>query len=478
MRVSRKELKKRALYEAFALSSEPIVSLADPLQHIQVVKSRVRTASGPFGTPEEVFQHVLSAVAPDMGRVYVMSCKTEDPFLSLEAVVRSSGRYRMSVYDCNQFLGLLPPPHAAFPPPVNVGPEFALSKQVTESKGVGQMKSVQVPEVQMLQKAPSVHFSSLGVYVISSMDGSGFVFSMAILPAGMGVVTLLGIRQSRLAQDLIAFEQFREHVWEAYAEHLKTERVIHYVNGSSTKIPSVKFSDVILPEETKQAIIREIKGFFNAGHIYRDLGVPWKRGMLFTGPAGNGKSSMIKAIAHELGYPMWGVKARADMNDYILEDWIHSAARTAPSVAFIEDVDRIWKNNARVSKSAFLNLLDGVEEINGVLIIGTSNHPEDLDPALIERPSRFDLLFQFPDPSSEQRAALISKLGRGFFSPEVVNKVSNHNSFSMAMAKEIAMQAMLSAAVEGREPTDQDLIMAYNVVLKNFGKRKKVDRAA
>jgi len=189
------------------------------------------------------------------------------------------------------------------------------------------------------------------------------------------------------------------------------------------------------------------------------------------------KTTFIKALAHELDVTVWGLVARSDIRDYHFEDLIRMASQNAPAICFIEDVGRIWRDNKNISKSAFLNLLDGVMEIDGgVLIIGTDNHPEEIDPALTSRPSRFDKIYHFPDAGPKARAALMTKLGRGYFTPQAIQQVSVDEGFSMAMAKEVIMQAFLFAATEQRDPMDQDLIRAYEDVWEMFGKKKAKKR--
>ena len=78
-----------------------------------------------------------------------------------------------------------------------------------------------------------------------------------------------------------------------------------------------------------------------------------------------------------------------------------TAADLAPAILCLEDLDSLV--DAGSSRTQFLNLLDGLKPLEGVLVIGTTNHPESIDPAITKRPSRFDRVFVIPEPGLAQR---------------------------------------------------------------------------
>ena len=81
------------------------------------------------------------------------------------------------------------------------------------------------------------------------------------------------------------------------------------------------------------------------------------------------------------------------------------ARELAPCLLVLEDLDSLITPNNR---SYFLNELDGFAGNEGVLTLATTNHPERLDPAILDRPSRFDRKYPFPLPEREERLAYIA----------------------------------------------------------------------
>lgn len=107
---------------------------------------------------------------------------------------------------------------------------------------------------------------------------------------------------------------------------------------------------------------------------------------------GNGKTISMKAImkdADAKGHAPLYVKSFRSYKgeEGAMVDVFSHARRMAPCVVILEDLDSLINNNNR---SFFLNQLDGLESNDGLLVIGTTNHLNNIDPALRNRPSRFD----------------------------------------------------------------------------------------
>lgn len=118
-----------------------------------------------------------------------------------------------------------------------------------------------------------------------------------------------------------------------------------------------------------------------------------------------------------------------------------------------------------VSLSHFLNLLDGLKVLNGVLVIATCNEPEKLDPALLYRPSRFDRMWTFPLPAKEQRLGLLRRRGQDYFSDEAIQEAAEKShGFSMAYVQEIVVNALLESAHNEAMPTDSDLLRSLETL--------------
>jgi len=152
---------------------------------------------------------------------------------------------------------------------------------------------------------------------------------------------------------------------------------------------------VICEDDTPQALLADLARFYDRRDWYAARGVPWRRGYLLHGPPGTGKSSLIRALASELGKDI----ALIDIgHPRLQDDQLREAMAKAPKGAILvmEDIDAALSarirgdGDAGISLSGLLNAIDGIAAQEGAPLFMTSNHPERLEPALI-RPGRADV---------------------------------------------------------------------------------------
>ncbi|KAK5728806.1 hypothetical protein LTR15_001946 [Elasticomyces elasticus] len=167
------------------------------------------------------------------------------------------------------------------------------------------------------------------------------------------------------------------------------------------------WDDVILETSMKRAIIADVENFFDSQETYERLKVAWKRGIIYYGPPGNGKTISIKAMMNALykrdkPVPTLYVKTLASFAgpEYSINQIFSLARRTAPCYLVFEDLDSIVDDRVR---SYFLNAVDGIQKNDGILMVGSTNHLDRLDPGIAKRPSRFDRKYLFPNPNTEER---------------------------------------------------------------------------
>ena len=142
---------------------------------------------------------------------------------------------------------------------------------------------------------------------------------------------------------------------------------------------------------------------------YERYGAPWKRGVLLVGPPGNGKTLCLRALIKFLGAPclyLQSLKSQYGDEDAHIELVFHRAKEIAPCCLVFEDLDAMIHDKNR---SLFLNQLDGLESASGLLTIATTNHADRLDPAIVERPSRFDRKYHFLLPGPTERRAYLAQ---------------------------------------------------------------------
>ncbi|KAH7385137.1 P-loop containing nucleoside triphosphate hydrolase protein [Cadophora sp. MPI-SDFR-AT-0126] len=173
------------------------------------------------------------------------------------------------------------------------------------------------------------------------------------------------------------------------------------------QVQKATWDKVILDPGMKNELTSVSGRFFDSKDVYADLGVPWKRGLIFYGPAGNGKTISIKALMHTL----------ADRKDSIPTLYVKTAPATghirnvfalarvmSPCLLVLEDIDTIVTSQTR---SYFFNEVDGLENNDGIMMVASTNHMDQLDPGLSKRPSRFDRKYLFPLPSKEERVQYV-----------------------------------------------------------------------
>ncbi|KAJ3175185.1 hypothetical protein HDU87_006420 [Geranomyces variabilis] len=256
---------------------------------------------------------------------------------------------------------------------------------------------------------------------------------------------------------------------------------------ASEMFKSCTFDNLILGGNLKKTIQNEIDMFFSSRELYAKYDAPWKRGFLFSGPPGNGKTHFLKAImSHCLRKKprvtvllVKSFKGCGQLDEHRIGR-IFKRARQRPSLLIFEDLDSLVTDENR---SFFLNELDGLKANNGVMCVATTNHPERLDPAIRDRPSRFDRHFTFGLPTFENRLAFLKlwATGKGkevAISDDVAKEVCEDavtGGFSYAYMKEL-MLASIVRWLHGENRDDHrvpfaDILREQAEVLRSHVKR-------
>jgi chaperone BCS1 len=203
------------------------------------------------------------------------------------------------------------------------------------------------------------------------------------------------------------------------AQPAQDELEIHQADGSGywdllTRRKTRATESVILAGGIRR-VLDDVQGFLGNREWYMDRGVPYRRGYLLHGLPGNGKTSLILAVASHFKYNL-GYLSLASLG-FTDNDLIRSLAHTPPrTIVVIEDIDCVFKKRdteqGGITFSGFLNALDGIASPEGHLLMMTTNHKEQLDPALI-RPGRVDVDVEFRDATTEQASAMYRRFYPG-----------------------------------------------------------------
>lgn len=246
--------------------------------------------------------------------------------------------------------------------------------------------------------------------------------------------------------------------------------------------PTSFVKDAILDDfiHTKH-ISDKIDKFFNRLHIYAKHGIEVpKRGMLFYGPAGSGKSTIItKAIDkyskdNKTAVIIWHTDK---FEAYKIKDFVKSFAYKGVEklILIAEDIGGVEMDQVRAkSDSSLLSLLDNQEKTFSIatLIIATTNHPEIFLGNLTNRPGRFDDKFDIGYPSAEHRVQLLKFFAKEEVSEEAIELMSDQKTseFTPAHIRDVIVKADLydvSLADSIRETVKE--IQTYK---KAFSKQK------
>jgi len=174
----------------------------------------------------------------------------------------------------------------------------------------------------------------------------------------------------------------------------------------------IKEKLIFTEDSTIMEVMKDIDLFFKeeTHNMYKKLQITYKRGVILYGEPGNGKSAMIREIIRILPR-ITKIVINPNINDMpkILSILIKSL-NGKRAIIIIEDIDSLINGRNR---SEFLNILDGIDIQSGVYFIGTTNYPEHIDPAFMNRSGRFDRTYKIDNPSENIRRAFFQNRNIG-----------------------------------------------------------------
>jgi ATP-dependent 26S proteasome regulatory subunit len=214
------------------------------------------------------------------------------------------------------------------------------------------------------------------------------------------------------------------------------------------------------PETNSKKVVEEIENFWKQEKTYKKCGLAYKRGILLYGPAGGGKTCTIKLSIDKI-IKMDGIVIKFTEPN-IFMDGIRKFREIEPHrpcIVIMEDLDSIIDNN---TESQVVNILDGIDMVQNIVFLATTNYPEKLSQRILNRPSRFDRRFKIGMPSEQSRQIYIKHLQKSNPGKKInLDKwVKDTDGFSMAHLKEL----FVSVAIFG---------YPYDVALEELRSMKK-----
>src|SRR6266576_6468962 len=233
--------------------------------------------------------------------------------------------------------------------------------------------------------------------------------------------------------------------------------------------PSTTFADVAGYEGAKSEIA-EVVDFLRKPDRYTRVGALVPRGVLMVGPPGTGKTLLARAVAGEAGVVFFSVTGSSFVELFVgvgasrVRDLFEQARKRAPAIIFIDEIDAIGQRKSgsgavvanderEQTLNQLLSEMDGFDPAVGIVVIGATNRPEVLDPALL-RPGRFDRQITIPLPNLAEREAILKVHCRGKkLDPDVDLQVVARGTpgFSGADLANLVNEAAINAVRGGRE---------------------------
>jgi transitional endoplasmic reticulum ATPase len=265
------------------------------------------------------------------------------------------------------------------------------------------------------------------------------------------------------------------------------------VRGAPAGVPRVTWEDIGDLEEVKEKIREIVELPLKHPELFERLGIEPPKGILLYGPPGCGKTLLAKALANETGAYFIAINGPEIMSKYYgeseqkLRQIFEEARKNAPAIIFIDEIDAIAPKREEVVGEVekrvvaqLLALMDGLEERGKVIVIGATNRPDAIDPAL-RRPGRFDREIEVPPPDKKARREILAVHTRNVPLAEDIDldKLAEitygyTGADLAALVKEAAMNALRrflkEHAIDLDKPIPSELLQKLKVTMADFYK--------
>ncbi len=273
---------------------------------------------------------------------------------------------------------------------------------------------------------------------------------------------------------------FVDSLLEEYFDEDEEDEMLDLVDVQTPEDVDLTLNDIVLTAEQEGEIQKIVKAIEHRQYLAR-IGLREVGKLLFVGPPGTGKTSVARALGQDLGLPVVEVKLSMITSQYLgetaknVEKTFEVAKRLAPCILFIDEFDFVAKTRSSdehaAIKRAVNTLLKSIDEVSlvqdEVLLIGATNHPDQLDAAAWRR---FDEIVNFPKPDAPMRTDILKVVTREMdivdFSPKELAELTE--GLTGSDLRLVLREAVLEALTEERTTlTQQDLVDA----IKDFEER-------
>lgn len=239
------------------------------------------------------------------------------------------------------------------------------------------------------------------------------------------------------------------------------------------KEDATKWADVVGLDEVKRSLLETIELPLLHEAEMKEFRVKPTKGILLFGPPGTGKTLIVKAACNELKASFQALGGAELMKQgytqavTVIKETFNRARENTPAIVFVDEIETFAPARGISSSEIigqFLTEMDGLKELKGVVVIGATNHPAILDPAIL-RPGRFDKIFYIPAPNEKGRIDMF-KLFLGKFADglDLAQAARMANGFSgadlAALCQTVKMDALRTKLAGGEPKVTEEMLLA------------------
>lgn len=272
------------------------------------------------------------------------------------------------------------------------------------------------------------------------------------------------------------------------------------------EIPKISWDDVGGLHDTKQRLIEAVEWPLRNPKAFKKMGIRPPRGILLYGPPGTGKTLLAKAVAHESNANFLSIKGPEIFSKWVgesekaIRELFKKAKQTSPSIVFLDELDAVapkrgsYEGSSRVTETVVNQLLtsiDGLEQLNDLVVIGATNRPDIIDSSLL-RPGRFDELLLVDPPDKESRVEIfkihtkdmplakdvsldeLAKITDGFAGADIegVCRQAGMNALRENIdSEEVSKKHFMKALDQATPSIDDEMMEYYKKIVKKLGRR-------
>ena len=262
------------------------------------------------------------------------------------------------------------------------------------------------------------------------------------------------------------------------------------------EIPDVSWEDVGGLEEIKEELVQAVSWPLQHAEVFERYAVQPTRGIMLHGPSGTGKTLLAKALAKESGVNFISVKGPSLMSRYVgeseraIREVFRTARQAAPSILYFDEIESLIPVRGREAGGSaftervigqFMSEMSGIEDLQGVVVLATTNRLDLVDPALLVA-GRFDLVLELPLPDTPAREAIFRiELRRKPLAPDIDLKAlaaltEGASGADIAFVCRKATTEALKAQLKSGSHTLHLERPHFDAALAELQKRKQSDR--